>query len=92
MLPHLTASVLYTDESGLTFPAIIITTLDRIDQVSVDDGSLAGLDSPTHAHLFALTAGGRGSGAGSWPVFNIPYSDTEGTPNSWSWPLAPVES
>lgn len=90
MLPYLTAPVLYTDGAGLTFAAIVITTLDGIDQQSVDDGSLLGLDSPSHAHLFALTAGGRGNMGGYWPVYDVPYSATAGAPNTWAWPPVPT--
>lgn len=68
-------------------PAVIVTTVDNLEQAAVDAGDIVGLDSEMHVHLRVLTAGEPGG----YTEYNVPNVATVEAPEMHdNWPEGPA--
>jgi hypothetical protein len=68
-------------------PAMIVTTLDNLEQAAVDAGDIPGLDSSMHAHLRVFSAGPEGG----YTEYNVPHVSLVEDPEMHdNWPEGPA--
>jgi hypothetical protein len=79
MLPTIGRIVHYRGKLGMQTlrPAMVVVTVDNLDQRGVDAGLIEPLDSPEHVHLQVFGPGEM------FHEYNVPPGDE---PGHWSWP------
>lgn len=68
-------------------PAMIVTTVDNLEQAAVDAGDIPALDSAMHVHLRVFSAGPDGG----YTEYNVPHVSLVEDPEMHDkWPEGPA--